>query len=443
MSYNDLPAAFFLLLAAELPLREGGLTGADSGNAAALRADPRVCTANSGGPGSARLPVATLIFGNFFGPRRGAEKAAIEQVSGSQKTATAIIFGLFLGFAVTAKFTAGPAAAALGLGFLATNLKRGGIHSIRGPLIAGVVAFAVLAPWLLRNAASGLHPLFPYVGWPAVDGFRFLYAEKYGVGHTWGDALRLPLDMLLTARIDSFVFLGQLSYGWAALALGAALACVRRQDARMLALPLVVGFVVWANTGQLLRYLLPLVGIAMLLGAAGRWHKVAILLAVVSLPANVFPVLADAARATPVAAGKETETDYLSRELPAWPALAYLRQHVPPDERVALLYAWQDYWIIQPAVLGSVEDHTPTRHWLVSHGDSSLTDLYEQGVRWLFVGGSGFLRKTYVFLDEPAYQQQFVEPRERLERLLLRDATREFAHGHWAVWRLDAPQGGY
>ena len=400
LAYNDLPAALFLLLAAELVLREFVAVG-------------------SGNSGGQALP---------------------SPAAGSLRTA--VVFGLLLGLAVSAKLTAGPASAALGLAFFAGHVRTSGMRALRPVAVAAVLAFTLLVPWLLRNATSGLHPLFPYLGWPGVEGFRFIYAEKYGVGHSWGDAIRLPLDLLLRARVDSFVFLGQLSYGWAALVLGAGLVSIRRPDARVLLAVLGVGFVAWANSAQLLRYLLPLVGIAMLLGAASGWPRLALLLTMLSSPANVLPIVADAGRAAKVVAGLESQDAYLSRELSSWKALAYLRDHVPASDRVALMYAWHDYWIRQPTVLGSVEDHTPVRHWLSVHGDEALAVLYSSGVRWIFVGDGGFLRKTYAFLPEAAYRAQFVEPRERLDRLLLRDAVREFDEGHWAVWRLDAPPVG-
>jgi hypothetical protein len=398
LAYNDLPAALFVVLAAEFVLREQHKASATADRVVDAPIDAK-----------ANFP---------------------------------LIFGLLLGFATTAKLTAAPACFALGVCFAIIGLRRAGMASSAPTALAAVVALGLFAPWALRNVAAGLHPGFPYAGWPEVEGFRFLYPEKYGVGHTWLDAARLPFDLLFRARIDSFAFLGQISLGWAALLAGALLAARRRIDVRILLGVLLISFVAWANTGQILRYLLPLVGVAMLAGAASSLRWPALFLALVSLPANVFPVFGEAVRTAPVIAGRESEEKHLQRELLGWRAVAYLREHVPKDQPVALLYAWQTYWINQPTRLGSVEDHTPTRHWISAHGDDSLAELHRRGVRWLLVGDSGFLRKTYAFLPDAAYLSQFVRPREQLERLLLRDAVREFDDGHWAVWRLDAPQAG-
>ena len=140
-----------------------------------------------------------------------------------------------------------------------------------------------------------------------------------------------------------------------------------------------------------------------------------------------------------VATGAETADSYLTRELPAWPALRYARAWIPNDDRVALLGAWGGYYIDQDYVLGSVEDHVPTRYWLALHGDNALKALADLGVRWLVVGDLPRLRKVYRFLDESTYVQQFREPAAHLDRLLLRDARRVYSANHTAIWRLDAP----
>ncbi len=345
--------------------------------------------------------------------------------------------GLFLGLALAAKYTAAPAAAAAGLVLLVRTPRRP--HAFFMAAAAGVVP---LAPWWIRNVSEGLHPLFPYAGWPAVEGFVFVYPEKYGIGHTWVDALRLPLDVLFRSRVDSFAFLGQLSWGWLALAVGALWTARKDRDARLLLAVAGAGFLGWGASAQVMRYLLPLAGVAALAGAASSWRVLALVLGVASLPRNAAPLAEETRDRLAVVFGAEDEEAFLHRELPAWGALRYLRDHVPAREPVALLYSWQGYYLRQPYLLGSVEDHTPTRQWLASHGDGALHALYERGVRWLLVGDLHFLRKSYAFLPEPEWRSQFVEPQERLRYLLRRDAERLHASARWEVYRLDAPPSG-
>ncbi len=342
-----------------------------------------------------------------------------------------VIGGVFLGLAVTAKFTAGPAVAVAIL-----LLGRGG-------LVTGAVATAVVVPWFLRNVMEGLHPLFPYAGWPHVEGFRFMYPEKYGVGHGWVDAILLPWNLLVNARVDSFAFYGQLSWGWAALGVGAAWAARRDRELRGWLLVLLVGFVAWGSSAQIMRFLLPLAGLAGLCGAAaGRWRWVALVLGLVSVPKNLGPILEEARGQFAVAAGREPTDAYLSRTMPAWPAVRFLRDEVPPDAPVALLFAWHGYYVEQPYILGSVEDHTPTRQFVVASGDDPLAALRGRGVRYALVGDIRFIRKSYEFLPEAEWKAQFVAPRDRLRSALETGATRLFAEKKWEVWSLDAPAPG-
>lgn len=345
--------------------------------------------------------------------------------------------GAFLGLALAAKYTAAPAAAMAGLVLLGRSDRRA-----RDFAVAAAAGLLPLAPWWVRNGAAGLHPLFPYAGWPAVTDFRFVYPEKYGVGHTWLDAARLPFDVIFRARIDSFVYLGQLSWGWLGLGLGAVWGAWRSRDARALVLVAAAGFVGWGASAQVLRYLLPLAGVAVYAGAAAPWRWPTVMLLLLSLPKNAAPLWEESAAKVAVVTGAEAEDAWLDRELPAWGALRYLRDHAPPDEPVALLYAWHGYYVQQPYLLGSVEDHTPTRQWLAEHGDDALRALARRGVRWLLVGDLRFLRKSYAFLPEADWRAQFVEPRDRLRTLLLRDAERLHAAAHWEVYRLDAPAVG-
>ncbi len=337
------------------------------------------------------------------------------------------------GLALAAKFTAAPLVAGLALLVLVDTRR------LPSPLaVAGV--FVPVAPWLARNVARGDHPLFPFAGWPEAKDFVFVYAEKYGVGHTPLDALRLPFDLLFRAEPDSFVFLGRISLLWGLLIFAAPQ--WRRPDVRRLGLLLLLGFVGWASSAQLLRYLIPLAGIAALLLGAVRPGLAPLLALLLSLPANLAPAWKRAAARAAVVTGREDAETFLTRELPAWPAVRYVRDWVPREDTVALLNCWPSYYIDQPYLLGSVEDHVPVRHWVFTHGAESVRALADLGVRWLVVGDTKYLRKSYRFLPDSVWQRQLRDPQTALETALARDAVRVFFENHHAVWRiapLDAP----
>jgi hypothetical protein len=364
---------------------------------------------------------------------------AVEVALTADRPRSALTFGLLAGLAVTAKYTAGPAAAAAGL--LALARAPAGDRA-RWAGVATLAGAALLLPWWARNVAEGLHPLFPYAGWPLIEGFRFLYPEKYGVGHTWLDALLLPVNVLFRARINHNDFLGQLSWGWLPLGLAALWEARRNADARGLMAVLLVGFVAWGASAQVMRYLLPLAGVAIVAGAAGRAGWLALVAMCASAPQNLKPLWEEVGTQSLLFNGELTEDQWLRRELPAWGALRALREQAPPDAQVAQLYAWHGYWIDQPWILGSVEEHTPTRMWLAQHREDSLRALRARGVTWLLVGDVRFLRKMYPFLNEEDWREQFVEPRELLSRLLERDAVRVYQGRRWEVYRLDVAPAG-
>jgi hypothetical protein len=349
-----------------------------------------------------------------------------------------LLMGWMCGFALAAKYTAAPAVAGLALVAIWDGLR----GEPRRVILAGVATLLPLVPWWLRNLAEGLHPLFPFAGWPpAQDGaeFIFMYPEKYGIGRDLVARLRLPFDLLFRAEVDSFAFLGRVSLLWLGLGV-AAIGGARRDPAlRRLLFVLLVGFAGWAAGAQIFRYLLPLFGIAALAGGALPRALPGLLLLLLSLPANLSPIWARATTQAAVVRGAETPDDFLTRELSAWPALRYLRDHVSPDAPVAGLFAWHNYWVKQPFLLGSVEDHVPTRYWVWQRGEASLTTLRELGVVWLLVGDVRFLKKSYAFLPPSVLDAQFTRPRDQLRELLLRDATRVFAQDRWEVWRIDPP----
>lgn len=366
-----------------------------------------------------------------------------ERERSTRSGGSTLLVGVFAGLAIAAKFTAGPAGAALlliaALADVQTPTRAAVPRLLASWVAAGVLAALPTVPWALRNVAADLHPLFPFAGWPTAGSFVFVYPEKYGDGHTWVDALLLPLRLLFTAEPDSFVFYGRLSLLWLPLGLAALWGVRRDPAARRLVPVLLLAFVAWASSAQLLRYLLPVAGIAALAGGLLPPRRVWLVLLAASLPANLAPALEHAAARAAVVTGQEPVDTFLERVLPAWPALRYLRDEVPPTDTVALLNCWPSYWVQQPYVLGSVEDNVPIRYWLWAHGDRALQDLREAGVRWLLVGDIAYLKKSYAFLPPAVYADQFVKPQKDLEQLLLRDGSRVFREHHHSVWRLDAP----
>ena len=186
---------------------------------------------------------------------------------------------------------------------------------------------------------------------------------------------------------------------------------------------------VWALGPHWLRYLLPALPIIALACAAGvdrlnGWGLRALLICFLAgVPANLGPLVPRLADRLPAALGQEPRADYWARSEDTWPAMDWANRSLPDEARVALLYTWTGYLLQRDYVLGSVEDHIPVRHWLLTHDDDSLTALRAAGVTHLIVGRIGFLHKTYPFLSMSDFQQSFVDPLAQLEALLLAEAV--------------------
>ncbi len=361
---------------------------------------------------------------------------------------SAVGLGAAAGVALTFKYTAAGPLLGVGVGALA-----GGV---RGPSAAVALAVLVVAPWWIRNIADGLHPLFPYAGWERLpgaptEGLRFAFLDKYGAGRAPGDLLALPWRAVMTGDPESFRFLGRLNPAWIPVGI-AALAAPGSGGGRALAAG-VVGAVAWAAGPHWLRHLLPTLPLIAIAGACGLQtlaprpgpqRRALIGGCAVALlsgaAANGLPLLARLADRAPAAAGREDATTFYSRHLPAHEAVAWANQHLPEDARVALLFDWSSALIDRPTLLGSVEDHVPTRSWLLRHGDAALPALREAGATHLIVGRAGFLRKQYPMLSDERFHAELVLPAEQLEDQLSQHAELLYEARHTRVFRLrDAP----
>jgi hypothetical protein len=343
----------------------------------------------------------------------------------------------FCGLALASKYTAASAVAGLLLVGALLFAREYGLQATvkKIPVILAGLLLPVL-PWLLRNQWEGLHPLFPYTGWPKDNGIVFMYAEKYGMGRDWSAMLLLPWNLLMRAEPDSYRFLGRISLLWGGFLVLIPLSAFKSRQARMLLFVLLLGLTGWAAGPHWLRYLLPLSGVVVLAAGAASQPKALYLLFAASLPANLAPLLAQTADALPVVAGHEPEDSYLDRNVPGWNCIRYLKQHAPADAGVALFFTWPVFHLLQPAVVGSVEDHVPSRFLLFEHSEDPLGWLASQNIRYLVVGERPFLRKEYAFLDDSQFQRQFQQPVEALQKALLYHATRLYREGSYSVWVL-------
>ena len=346
----------------------------------------------------------------------------------------------FSGMALAAKYTAAPVLVGI---YLAWVVQKRHID-LSGLFQWTALALLWVLPWWARNGMDGLHPLFPYAGWD-LESTQFMHLEKYGMGREVLDLVLLPWNVSVHAEPDSFVFLGRLSPA-GLLFLPAALILGIRQH-KALAVAALTAFVGWSLGPHWIRYLLPAAPILALLLVTGsprlpRFAQAALLLGVaLGLPRNWGPWLSDLAERAPTVTSHDAAEELLRSEIRGYEAIDWINDNSPEDARVALLFSWPKYHVNRSTVLGSVEDHVPTRAHLGLHNDAALQVLKRSNVTHLIVAGAcsgckNFLKKSYPFLSETEFREHYRGPEEQLQQLLTREATKVFESSKYSVWRL-------
>lgn len=342
------------------------------------------------------------------------------------------------GAALGAKYTAGGAVAGV---FLVARLP------VRARFLAGAAAVAALAPWWVRNALEGLHPLFPFAGWP--DLLPFQYLEKYGAGREPLDMILLPWNAVMSAEITSFRFLGRVTPALLALLPAACWAAWRSETARRLLIAAAAIIAFWATGPHLLRFLLPGLPLLALCAGAGAARLIAAgvpgraalcamaMAGVAGVPANLGPVVGHTGDRINAALGGESRDAFYSRTLPPWPAVRWANRHLPDDAEVAVLFTWHGYLLERRTRLGSVEDHVPVRHWLLQHGAASVSALRAEGISHVLVGRQRFIRKAYPFVSSEELEALFHAPTRSLEDQLLMEATLLYEEAGTRVFELE------
>jgi hypothetical protein len=427
-----LPFAMLLWTAGDSAVRVYAL-----GLAAVLLGTVFTLARETAGPRGALVAVLLLVGSWSFANELGL-------ASSNLATALACLLALRAALRADARLLAVAAGVALSLKYTAAGVVAGALLvapiGLRARSLAGLGAVAIVAPWWIRNAVEGLHPLFPFLGWSSLEGFRFQYLDKYGQGRDLVSLVELPWHLIMSASPERIAFLGRLHPGFLALAPVGLFLSVRG-PMRRVAIATVVALALWAMGPQWIRYLLPALPlVAWIAGSTAGASRVSDLaiagLLLVGVPANVAPFARERTEELEVVLGSERREHFLAREVADWPAIAWANEHVPEDARVVLLFEWAAYLVERDTVLASVEDHTPLRHYVRTHGYHTLEDLRATGATYAIVGRVGFLRSTYAFLDDETFARDFQEPLRMLEEMLLAEGELVFQDGGTRVYAL-------
>jgi hypothetical protein len=299
--------------------------------------------------------------------------------------------------------------------------------------LSGFAALALVSPWWFRNIGDGLHPLFPFTGWPEPS-LPFQYLEKYGAGRSLQDFLMLPWNTVMTSDIDSMRFLGRLHPLFLFLGLPA-LTAWKRPEVRPWIVVSCAGATGWAMGPHWIRYLLPTLPIIGLMAGAACavWCTSTRLRAGLALvwAAGLWWGAEGVPEIVKDRLDHKENADISGEEI-----FEYSNRYLPNDATVALLFSWGSFDVERKQILGSVEDHVPTRHFLLRHGENSVDAMVQAGATHAVVRHTIFLSNAYPFLSPEELQSQFNGPVADLNDLLLMKAELLFQYGSHRVYKL-------
>ena len=273
------------------------------------------------------------------------------------------------GFMLGIKYTA--IAPALSLVALPLFAFRGRIK-IRTFLIALVIAAAVFAPWLVKNEVYVGNPLYPMfsssldgVNWDKIRETELVrWQRSMGMGRTALDYVLLPFNVNTRGNLGYDRFDGTLA---PVLLLLVPLAFVKRTRFTLALIVMMLGIsVFWAFSSQQMRFLLPSIGLASVLAAAGlAWlneragiraaNMIMVLAALLGAFSLVVPdpygkafISGALGDRIDVVVGLESREAYLKRNIQPFDMFDYVRQYLPKDEPLFMIAENRAYYLDNP-----------------------------------------------------------------------------------------------
>lgn len=198
----------------------------------------------------------------------------------------------------------------------------------------------------------------------------------------------------------------------------------------------IIGFIGWASGPHWLRYLIPSLPVFALTGAAlttplmkGKWINRLVWLCI--LMGGVLGL-----NGTPEQIKTNWDAYSQNRAPVNNEATAFCNAQLPDDATIALLFEWGSSDIDRRQILGSLEDHIPTRHFLLRHPGREVEALREAGTTHAIVRDTIFLPKVYPFLDAVTLHRDFNGPVRNLDESLSKKASLLFKSRTHRVYRL-------
>jgi len=118
--------------------------------------------------------------------------------------------------------------------------------------------------------------------------------------------------------------------------------------------------------------------------------------------------------------------------------MEFCNRHVPDDATIALLFAWEGAAIQRRQILGSIDDHVPSRHFILSHPDDPLGALRRSGATHVLIGNVDFRRQLYPTIPAAEFDAAYRAPVATINHHLLMGADLLFSTSSHRLYRLAA-----
>lgn len=315
-----------------------------------------------------------------------------------------------------------------------------------------------MAPWWARNLHYTGNPFVPlfiqvFGGEHAVnwDPLRAMLMDRYvrlfGMGRSIGDFLLLPWNLTFHSEPHSLRFDGRIGYVHFLL-LPAVAGLWKHRNARIGALTLVTAVLIvfWFLYFQYVRFLAPAFTFLSLLlvygmdrmtdSAATRAGRTGTalwrLLIAAGLLANTALAAQDWLKKNPLAylAGAESRSEYLSRNLPAYPMYEAMNTRVQPGGKVLFIFMRNLGYLARQDFISDSVFEAHTMQTLLERAESEsdiLRELQSRGVTHIMFDSN------YVWGPDSAFKP---EHRARFKRFLQEHARRVHRHKNYYLYRI-------
>ena len=304
---------------------------------------------------------------------------------------------------------------------------------LRQTIAVSSLMMLLVSPWWVRNALEGLHPLFPFTGWDEPN-MAFQAAEKWGSGRGWTDFAALPYRAVFDANPETHTFHGRLHPFFLLGCLPIPIAW-RSKRLRPWVIASLAGCVGWAIGPHWLRYLIPTLPLLALAAAAATAPLAHGRMRFALVWGGLIFLAPLGLKGTPQRIAHHVQ-NLSSSTVSDNDAIAFCNRHLPNDATVALLFSWNSAAIQRNQILGSVEDHIPTRHFLMRHADDPIKALRTKGASHVLMRNVQFRRQVYDHVSDDRYITEFVDPVGRINSELLMNAELLFSDPTHRVYRL-------